>query len=98
MTRRRWARRCIRPHPRRPSRRAAPTRRRRPHAMMSVSCAQLSPPYLDKLFRRALFFAKGTYLQDVVTMDQLTSLVDELRWVMSQPLAEHCAPELKVPS
>ena len=66
--------------------------------MMSVSCAQLSPPYLDKLFRRALFFAKGTYLEDEVTMDQLTSLVDELRWVMSQPLAEHCAPELKVPS
>ena len=66
--------------------------------MMSVSCAQLSPPYLDKLFRRALFFAKGTYLEDVVTMERLTSLVEEQRWVMRQPLAEHCAPEIKVPS
>ena len=64
---------------------------------MSVSCAQLSSLYLNKLFRRALFFAKGTYVEAAVTKERLTSLVEELYWVMSLPEAVHGAPELKVP-
>ena len=64
---------------------------------MSVSCAQLSSLYLNKLFRRALFFAKGTDVEVHVTMELLTSLVGELRWVIGRPEAVHGAPETKVP-
>ena len=55
----------------------------------------MSPPYLDKLFRRALSFAKGTNVQDSVTMERLAGLVRELRWVMSRRMAVDGAPELK---
>lgn len=64
---------------------------------MGVSCAQLTPLYLEKLCRRALFYAKGTYVEEAVTPERLTSLIEELRWVTSLPEAVDGASELKVP-